>query len=230
MVKSNKTRKNIKKSVVKRRTNIKHTRRNLINVIKKPSSASILKYTKGRLPLFQKQLPQQEFKNISNNSNVDCCPCVFNALGLGNVNIIKELQSKSNKNLGLGSSEISKQFNHPEYSFHFINNDAFNYNKIQFLRLIFKSLQNGYGTIGGWTVNNTRHCILFGKYNNKPLFVDAQQYKSKSALISEEKQLIIGLKNIEKHFNDKQNIYVLIATKNVDSDSDSDSDKGLIID
>lgn len=226
MVKSNKTRKNIKKSVVKRRrTNIKHTRRNLINVVKKPSSASILKYTKGRLPIFQKQLPQQEFINISNNSNVDCCPCVFNALGLGNVNIIEELQNESTKNLGLGSSEISKQFNHPDYSFHFLDNDKLKYTKSKLLRLIFKNLKNGYGTLGGWLDSgNIRHCILLAKYDNKPLFVDVQQYKNPLAQIPPETQLIEGLKNIEKHFKDKKKVYVLIATKNIDSD------KGLIID
>lgn len=219
-----KNKKSSKKSIVKKRTTIKHTRK-ISRKVLAPSSLSLIKNTKGRLSLFQKRLPQDEFQNISNNSNVDCCPCVFSALGLGKPDIIKELQTKSTVNLGLNSDVIVEQFNHPDYTFHFMSNNAYDYNKKRFLRLIFKSLNDGYGTIGGWTdANNMRHCILFGKYNNKPLFVDAQQFKSKTAVVPPEKQLIIGLKNIEKHFNDKQNIYVLLAIKK------DDVKNGLIID
>lgn len=223
LTKLNKTQKN-KQIAKKRKKSIKHSRNTTKRNRKSTKNSRITLETTENLPLFQKKIPQKEFINITNNQNLDCCPCVFSALGLGYEDIIKDLQQKATIYKGMYSDDITTQFQHPDYSFHFLDNDKLNYTKSKLLRLIFKKLKNGYGTIGGWLDSgNNRHCILLAKYDNKPLFVDVQQYKNPFAQIPPEKQLIEGLKNIEKHFTDKKKVYVLLARK------EDDINSGLII-
>ena len=155
-----------------------------------------------------KQISEEEFTSWKNPHNFpnDCCPCVFNFLGMP----FSEAEKYALSNpAGFRKYEIENVFNkaYPDYNFIFKEfarslqdanaaeiavgpgreaaNPFINNNMIDTLNMIFSQIPRNHGTVGGIgrfspgkNPERTWHCIIFAMDgNNVPVILDAQEGK-----------------------------------------------------
>ena len=155
-----------------------------------------------------KQINEEEFTSWKNPHNFpnDCCPCVFNFLGMPFSEAEKHALANPE---GFRKYEIENVFNkaYPDYNFTFKEfarspQDAnaaaiavgpgreaakpfINNNMVDTLDMIFKQILPNHGTVGGigryfpgQKRERSWHCIIFAKDNNNvSLILDAQEGK-----------------------------------------------------
>ena len=134
------------------------------------------------------------FKEISQNvvdkwenphsKRMDCCPCVFNMLGIVNNNDMKDLV-KTYGDSGMFQDNIirffSKKYN--DYNFSFaqaILKGATSKEITDTIRGMYKYIPKGYGMVGAIErEDSSGHCVVYSRdINNKPCIFDSQLKQS----------------------------------------------------
>ena len=139
-----------------------------------------MKNQKGGLLHYLHEKIIENFVSPADGFNSDCCPCVFNLLGIEE-ELFKILQNAA-RNRGMYDPEIVEQLKiyfeqEKGYDLNNIDIEVKNVTSDEELSEVLDSIPTNYGIFAGYgRTDNTGHCILIGKINDTLTILDPQNY------------------------------------------------------